>query len=427
MNANCTAPVFAGQCKLCGGLGMIGYDVEVLHAAFGKLHPCPDCRGMSGSYGGHKRAGTFGSSNGHRSERVLDGTAQHAGHVAADADAPQTAAQRAAVVKASTRWRVHTDADADSNAEPAQWIVEGLFGAGTVNIVYGDSGSGKTWAMLDLAVCVAMGTPWLGRVVERGAVHYVYEDTGARNFPARLQACKAGHAAPAELGITYTLRAGVNICDRGDVLKELAALVEVAGARLVVIDTFINAARDVENENDALQVARVFQLLGELAQRSGAAVVVLDHANKSGGYRGSTAKKGAVDCMVEVSSSSVPGNAARIRRITFKLDKARDAEAHSLHAMAHLGPGTFSLRMTLAAGAAADAASDTAAAPQAQAEVLDYLQAHGASTAAAIAGAYTGRSLESTRNAVNKLVRHEKVRRADGGKRGVVALYELCS
>ena len=105
------------------------------------------------------------------------------------------------------------------------WVVERLFGPGSVTIVYGDGGSGKTYAMLDLAVCVAMGKPWLGLAVGAGAVHYVDEEAGPAGFKPRLRDCLQGHGAASDMrNLTYTSRGGVNICNAAD-MQELEVLI----------------------------------------------------------------------------------------------------------------------------------------------------------------------------------------------------------
>jgi len=54
-----------------------------------------------------------------------------------------------------------------------EWIVEGLLAAGSVTLLSGDSGIGKSTLALQLAGCVAHGTPFLEREVMRRPVLYV--------------------------------------------------------------------------------------------------------------------------------------------------------------------------------------------------------------------------------------------------------------
>ena len=374
------------ECELCGGFGHIKFDVPLEHHNFGKSYPCA-CR---------------------KSATTEDGHAQRQKH------ARNVTAGSLADTKARSRWKLETAADALVPQAARAWVVERLFGPGSVNIVYGDGGSGKTYAMLDLAVCVAMGKPWLGLAVGAGAVHYVDEEAGPAGFKPRLRDCLQGHGAASDMrNLTYTSRGGVNICNAAD-MQELEVLISETGAQLVFIDTWIAAADGIENENDAPRVQTVFRRLRSMAASTGAAIVILDHTNKGNGYRGSTAKKGAVDCMLEISSK--PG----LQQIVLRVEKARYTAPFKLGAVAHFGDGTF--HMT--AAEAGDSA--TAQLSQVQADVLQYVTEHGASTIAAIAGAVHGHSAEGVRSAVYALARSNKVRRANNGKRGTAAIYDLC-
>ena len=49
---------------------------------------------------------------------------------------------------------------------PHEWIIEQLITEGSVNVFYGEPGSKKTYTLFSLAVCVALGRPWLGFSVE---------------------------------------------------------------------------------------------------------------------------------------------------------------------------------------------------------------------------------------------------------------------
>ena len=53
---------------------------------------------------------------------------------------------------------------------PIEWTVDGLISDGSVSVVFGEPGCGKTWALFDLAVCVARGDAWLSMATKRGAV-----------------------------------------------------------------------------------------------------------------------------------------------------------------------------------------------------------------------------------------------------------------
>ena len=64
--------------------------------------------------------------------------------------------------------------------KPYRAMVEGLFPRG-LTVLAGTSKIGKSWMMLDLAISVASGTPFLGRkVMQSGVLYYCLEDTEYR-------------------------------------------------------------------------------------------------------------------------------------------------------------------------------------------------------------------------------------------------------
>jgi RecA-family ATPase len=59
------------------------------------------------------------------------------------------------------RFKITWAAEALQPQPPIPWIIEKLFAAGSVNLLVGEAGSKKTYALIDAAVCVACGKPWL--------------------------------------------------------------------------------------------------------------------------------------------------------------------------------------------------------------------------------------------------------------------------
>jgi hypothetical protein len=64
--------------------------------------------------------------------------------------------------------------------EPVNPLIDGLFDEGALSVIYGDSGSGKTFATLDMAFHVGAGLDWNGKKVTRGLVVYVAAEGGKR-------------------------------------------------------------------------------------------------------------------------------------------------------------------------------------------------------------------------------------------------------
>jgi len=62
------------------------------------------------------------------------------------------------------------------------YLIEGLLRSGSVNLLVGDSGLGKTPLAIQTALCVAVGKDLFGRGVQPGPVLYCDAETGKREF-----------------------------------------------------------------------------------------------------------------------------------------------------------------------------------------------------------------------------------------------------
>lgn len=213
-------------------------------------------------------------------------------------------------------------------SEPLEFLVDGLLTKGSVNLLVGEGGSKKTWAALDLAVCVALGKSWLDFPAEQATVLIVDEESGPRRLRRRLFETLNGHLVKREdvAPIAYTSLSMTDLRKADDV-NLLHILIEQTRAGLVIIDALADIMPGAD-ENAVKDVQPVFMNLRRIAETTQAAIVVIHHSNKQNGYRGSTAIKGAVDLMLMVESKP------EARYITFTAEKARDIEPKVFTAMA---------------------------------------------------------------------------------------------
>ena len=74
-----------------------------------------------------------------------------------------------------------------------EWLVDTLFPAGTVNVLAGDGGVGKSWLALHLSLCVATGYKFLGIFpVRQGKVLLIDEENLNVLIWQRLKKLAAG-------------------------------------------------------------------------------------------------------------------------------------------------------------------------------------------------------------------------------------------
>ena len=196
----------------------------------------------------------------------------------------------------------------------------------------GEGGSGKTFTMLDCAVSVAAGAEnWLGYRVAQSPVLIIDEENGPRRLARRLGEVLRGHFANELTPVHYVTLAQFDFRNADDV-NALQVLIEKTGARLVIIDLLVDIMPGAD-ENAVKDVQPVFLALRKVATVTHSAIGLIYHANKAGGYRGSTALKGAVDLMLMVDKK------ADLPNIDLRSEKARDTEPFNFAAAMHFQDG----------------------------------------------------------------------------------------
>jgi hypothetical protein len=161
-------------------------------------------------------------------------------------------------------------------AGPPSWLVAGLWPADAYGVLAAESKAGKTWAILDLAVAVAVATgrPWLGRFAcpERPALVFLGEG-GERATIRRLRAvCAQKGLDPAELAGRLRLCFRVPKLLAGEDLQTVEHELAAFSAGLVVIDPLYLAAAGA-------QAASLFQMGAALEPIQ----AVCQHAGGAGG------------------------------------------------------------------------------------------------------------------------------------------------
>lgn len=309
-----------------------------------------------------------------------------------------------------TRYIIRNAAYALQPQPPIEYIIDKLISAGSVSLFYGEPGSKKTYALLSMAVCVALGKSWLGFTVTPRKVLIIDEESGERRLTLRLGAAIRGELGNEDIPIEFVSLAQFKLDSKEDP-KELEQLIKDTGAGLVIIDALTDIMDGDENSKQDTQP--IFTRLRGIAERTNAAIIIIHHSNKSGGYRGSSAIKGSLDLMVKITSED--GSTW----IEFKSEKTRDVEALRFSAVATWTEDQFYL-------SPGESKITTKAPNKAQAYVMRYLAEHGASSIADIMGGADSCSPNAARHAVYALVEDGKIYRTnpDDKGRGVEAIYD---
>lgn len=184
--------------------------------------------------------------------------------------------------------------------KPMGWIIKDVLPRAEVVMVYGESGSGKSFAVLDLGGAVARGVPWRGHRVKQGRVVYIAAE-GAAGFRNRLKAYAAKHGldlADVQIGVIH---AAPNMLLKDDALEVCKAIIAAGGADLVIVDTFAQVTPGA-NENAAEDMGKALTHCRGIHTATGALVLLVHHSGKdqSRGARGWSGLKGAMDTQIEV-------------------------------------------------------------------------------------------------------------------------------
>lgn len=189
-------------------------------------------------------------------------------------------------------WKFFTLADAYQARPPLQYVADGLLPLPSLSIVYGAPGSLKSMLLLDLALCVAAGKPWLPplpgldvdttRPTTASPVAWLDFDNGKRTTHDRVEAIGRGHDLPTTTPFFYTSLPSpwLDTSEPGSV-DDLTRRILDLGAKMVIIDC-LGVVLGKADENSP-EMSRVMGNLRQMAETTGAAVVTIHHQRKSTG------------------------------------------------------------------------------------------------------------------------------------------------
>lgn len=187
---------------------------------------------------------------------------------------------------------------------PMDWIVRGLLPRAELVVIYGESGSGKSFLALDVCGAISRGIEWRARRTVKGRVVYVCAE-GSGGFKARLKAYARGHSVGMD-ELPAVISDAPNLLEPKDAAAVIASIlgwVATAGpVGVVVIDT-LSAVTPGGNENSGEDMGLVLSHCKLLHAKTGALVVLIHHSGKdqSRGARGWSGLRAAADAEIEIT------------------------------------------------------------------------------------------------------------------------------
>lgn len=199
--------------------------------------------------------------------------------------------------KGTNRFKLLTDGDLAA-LPPMQWRIKGVLPECGLGVLFGPSGSGKSFIALDIAQSVAVGGDWFGHKVKPCNVIYAALE-GEGGIAGRMAAYRLKHGKTAQ-NIHYLIQP-FNLLKSEDVLELAIEIQAIGGAGLVILDT-LNRAAPGADENGSKDMSDIISASKNLQALVGGLVLPVHHTGKdaSKGLRGHSSLHAALDAAIEV-------------------------------------------------------------------------------------------------------------------------------
>ncbi len=220
-------------------------------------------------------------------------------------------------------------------APQPHWLIKGVIAQGIVGILAAPGGTGKTMMALQLGIAVASGERFAGvwDTEEPGAALLLLGEDDDAELHRRMEAIKQHLPSieqrawdrlyiksmiGEETRLTATDKSSGKIDPTHTHARLMAAVQQIPNLRLIVLDS-LTRWRGEGDENDASTASRFIQICEQLAQKTGATVLVLHHTAKSvlnsdepsqGAGRGSSAFCDDARLMIQLMSMNKAMNAS---------------------------------------------------------------------------------------------------------------------
>ena len=244
-------------------------------------------------------------------------------------------------IRLATQWRPHDAGEpkilrpigefSNRAEEEINWLVDGILERGANGVIVAEPKVGKSWLAADLAICLALGVPFLGRKVPRAVkVAFVSREDNpslTRWRLCALFAAKEGgdpEAYEKNLWINTREQSKQLLLDNDEQLAELMADLRIVQPEFLILDV-LNTLHQ-RDENDNSEMRRVFERLDGIQREIGCAIGICHHYNKTGSgsmtmrMRGSSAIAGWCEWMIGLE---IEDPATKVRKTQFELKAAQ--------------------------------------------------------------------------------------------------------
>jgi len=195
------------------------------------------------------------------------------------------------------------------------WLIKGILERGSMNLLFGESGAGKSLFAMDWAFCAANGENWHGHKVKEELKTLYILGEGFRGASMRFKALSQKYSlTPKNIRLS---RRSINLLDNREADEIIKIVTELDFIPdIIIIDTLHRNM--VGDENSSEDMAMYIKSIELLARRLNSAVVTVHHSGHGdkGRSRGSSSIKAAMDAEFCVTKNG--------DGITFSCTKSKD-------------------------------------------------------------------------------------------------------
>ena len=184
--------------------------------------------------------------------------------------------------------------------KPVEWLIKGVIPKAELVMIYGASGSGKSFVLIDMLAAMARGVDWRGRKTQMVRVILIAAE-GSGGVGKRFEAyCRHHDINPDDLHIGV-ITLPPNFMLKDDISELVKAVAAVGGADFIAIDTLAQVTPGA-NENAGEDMGLVLANSRALGLATEATIGMIHHAGKDAtrGSRGWSGIRAAVDAEIEV-------------------------------------------------------------------------------------------------------------------------------